>query len=507
MSELADGAARHLIEDRLDLNLIVEAGAGSGKTHSLANRMAAGIVTGNYEVEGMAAVTFTRKAAAEIRGRFQLALEGKLKTARGEERLRIEKALANLEHLFAGTIHSFCAHLLRERPVEAGIGPGFTELDEIGNEELRQRSWRDYLSRLRGQGSPLVEELQRARISAKDLDRAFATVCMFDEVEFPPGDARAPDVKAALKATQSFWKKLQALMPKPVAPDAKCAALAEIRRFRGLLRAAGSGRGADLVQALRCWEKPPDVTMKWWAAGREEGRAVREKVEQLAGAFKAETVDVFLSAWRPYLYRLVMTLLADARSAAREERRRALALNYGDLLTAAADLLRGNAGVRAALQQKYRWLFVDEFQDTDPIQAEVMLLLAGDDRAGGGGTRAGGGGRRAGGGGTRAGGGGRRAGGGTSAAGSAVRRRRPEAVHLPLPAGRHRHLPPRPRGHRRKRRPGGDIDHVVPSEAGAVRVDERSVRGAAAGRGFVRTGGVQPARCQPRVEAAPGAGT
>ncbi|OGB96173.1 MAG: hypothetical protein A3G35_19915 [candidate division NC10 bacterium RIFCSPLOWO2_12_FULL_66_18] len=75
---LPDQAARDLIERRLDLNLLVEAGAGSGKTESLARRMAAGIAAGAYEIEGMAAVTFTRKAAAELRGRFQIALEKRL---------------------------------------------------------------------------------------------------------------------------------------------------------------------------------------------------------------------------------------------------------------------------------------------------------------------------------------------------------------------------------------------------------------------------------------------
>ena len=62
----------------LDRNLLVEAGAGSGKTHEMAARMAAGIATGVYQLEHMAAVTFTRKAAAELRGRFQLALEALL---------------------------------------------------------------------------------------------------------------------------------------------------------------------------------------------------------------------------------------------------------------------------------------------------------------------------------------------------------------------------------------------------------------------------------------------
>ena len=76
--QLADQRARDRIVSDLDRNLLVEAGAGSGKTHEMARRMAAGIATGAYQVEHMSAVTFTRKAAAELRGRFQLALEDQL---------------------------------------------------------------------------------------------------------------------------------------------------------------------------------------------------------------------------------------------------------------------------------------------------------------------------------------------------------------------------------------------------------------------------------------------
>lgn len=380
---LADAAARKTIEQCLDLNLLVEAGAGSGKTYSLAHRMAAGIVSGKYIVEEMAAVTFTRKAAAELRGRFQLALESRLDAASGEERRRIETALGSLEHLFAGTIHAFCAHLLRERPVEANIAPGFTEMDELDDAEARQRAWREYLSRLRAEASPLLEKLQQARVSAKDLDLALGTVCTFDEVEFPAGAAQPPGAETTRKAAETFWRALRALMPKPAAPDAKCDTLERAQKFQRLLRAAGSGRAADLAAALRCWEKLPKVTMKWWAETPEERRVVREKVEALIGEFNSATVAPFLTAWRQYVYGLAMTLLSGARESAREERRRELALNYGDLLVGAAALLRGNASVRAALQRKYRWLLVDEFQDTDPIQAEVMLLLAADEERSG----------------------------------------------------------------------------------------------------------------------------
>src|SRR5688572_8329259 len=125
---LVDAQVRDKIRTELHRNQLVEAGAGSGKTQMMAERMAAGVAGGIYAVEHMAGVTFTRKAAAELRGRFQLALEAELQnaTADAARQARIRTALSNIERFFAGTIHSFCAHLLRERPVEAGVSPGFT---------------------------------------------------------------------------------------------------------------------------------------------------------------------------------------------------------------------------------------------------------------------------------------------------------------------------------------------------------------------------------------------
>ena len=124
------------VRDRLvsdfDTNFLVEAGAGSGKTHSLAMRMAAGIAAGTYTVERLAVVTFTRKAAAELRGRFQLAVEGQLsEKPPPAQRERLETALAGMERLFAGTIHAFCAHLLHLFPFEAKVAARFSVLPSM----------------------------------------------------------------------------------------------------------------------------------------------------------------------------------------------------------------------------------------------------------------------------------------------------------------------------------------------------------------------------------------
>src|SRR5450755_3630083 len=202
-SRAIDQESRRLIREELLTNVLLEAGAGSGKTQMLAERMATGVAAGVYSVEHMAAVTFTRKAASELRGRFHLALEAELSKARAlslvdgpaysDRVARIETALSNLERFFGGTIHSFCARLLRERPVESGVSPGFAELDEVQDLQLRQRAWRDFIASARAGGDPDMVALSEAEIRPKDLDSAFATICGNEDVDFPAGDATCPD--------------------------------------------------------------------------------------------------------------------------------------------------------------------------------------------------------------------------------------------------------------------------------------------------------------------------
>ena len=376
--QLADQRARdHIVAD-LDRNLLVEAGAGSGKTHEMARRMAAGISTGVYRVEQMSAVTFTRKAAAKLRGRFQLALEEELKAVVDTDRLvRIRAALSNLERFFAGTIHSFCAHLLRERPVEAGVSPGFTELDEVADAMLRKQSWRDFLTAAKA--DPIVAELHEAGIKPKDLDGAFETVCLYEEVEFPPGDAMRPDTAVAFKALDAFWAAMCRKLPPTIAQDTTCKTQQVARRFNGQMRIAKlrRDRPGTLAGLLTTWDFEPKIVQRCWADDAEAKKKIAAEIATLHTTFRVDVIQPFLSAWRQYIYRLSVTLLTTARDHAARERRRGNTLNYADLLQLAARLLRGNAEVRRALQGKYRWLFVDEFQDTDPVQAEIIFLLAG----------------------------------------------------------------------------------------------------------------------------------
>jgi ATP-dependent helicase/nuclease subunit A len=382
-SRTIDRESRRLVRDELMTNILLEAGAGSGKTQMLAERMAAGVAAGVYKVEHMAAVTFTRKAASELRGRFQLALEAELSRSRSlpdhsAEAGRVQSALSNLERFFGGTIHSFCARLLRERPVESGVSPGFTELDELQDFELRQRVWRDFITNGRGNGDADVIALLDAGVRPQDLDSAFATVCANDDVNFPAGEANCPDTGAALGALEKFWTDLQKHLPSPIHPDTTCLIQQAAREFRGQFRVSRHPliRPSIVVSLLEKWDCASKITQKWWADTPGEKKRLRDLIQGLHQEFHTVVVEPYLAQWRQYVYRLSVTLMSRARESAAIERRRINSLNYGDLLNLTARVLRENKPVRRALQEKFQHLLVDEFQDTDPVQAEILFWLA-----------------------------------------------------------------------------------------------------------------------------------
>ncbi|WP_348263255.1 UvrD-helicase domain-containing protein [Telmatobacter sp. DSM 110680] len=387
-SRAIDQESRRIVREELVTNILLEAGAGSGKTQMLAERMAAGVAAGVYKVEQMAAVTFTRKAASELRGRFHLALESQLSKARetsvgdtDAERInRIQSALSNMERFFGGTIHSFCARLLRERPVESGVSPGFTELDEVQDIELRRRVWRDFIASRRECGDPVMIALLEADLRPRDLDSAFATICANDDVEFPAGEGACPDPKPAREALEQFWVELRQELPTVIDPKTTCKIQDKARQFQGLFRVSQHRleRPSVVASLLEIWDCESKIVQKCWADAPAEKKRLRDLIEGLHGDFHTNVVVPYLAQWRQYVYRLSVTLLIQARESAGAERRRINSLNYGDLLNLTARVLRENEPVRRTLQQKYKFLLVDEFQDTDPVQAEILFWLAED---------------------------------------------------------------------------------------------------------------------------------
>ena len=154
------------------------------------------------------------------------------------------------------------------------------------------------------------------------------------------------------------------------------ARLAGRRKETGTTRADGAPRGAPRLPRVR----PISAAVRGGSRSASNTKLcqIRDVVQDLHQEFHTNVVAAFLTEWRQYVYRLSVTLLTRARKFAAAERRRLNSLNYGDLLNLSAHVLRENEAVRRALQQKFRYLLVDEFQDTDPVQAQILFWLAED---------------------------------------------------------------------------------------------------------------------------------
>src|SRR5262245_52278176 len=132
VTRLVDHDARERIRTALDESMVVEAAAGTGKTSELVARLVAVLAEGRGNVQSVVAVTFTEKAAGELKLRLRAELERVRQTAAAgsARRDRLDDAVARLEEARVSTIHGFCNDLLHERPVEAQVDPRFRVLTE-----------------------------------------------------------------------------------------------------------------------------------------------------------------------------------------------------------------------------------------------------------------------------------------------------------------------------------------------------------------------------------------
>jgi len=387
---LPDLDQRRRITGDLDANLLVEAGAGSGKTKALTDRMVALVAEGRAEVDELAAITFTRKAAAELRERFQDALESRLSESRSHgaedaEVRRLDEALRNIDRAVIGTIHAFCGRLLRERPLEVGLDPGFTEVHGAEEEDLRREFWQRHLERLARQEDPLLERLSHLGLDPPRLRRAFDVLSENPDVHFPGPEVAAPDPARVRSELEDLLDRARPLLPdrEPDRGWGKLQLRLRELRFRRHV-VDGWDEMAPFFEALSSLvETRWSVTQNRWGRDRES-KAEAKELGRAFEAFAREGGDAWacLQRWYEHRYRSVLEFCRRAAAAFASERRRRGTLTFQDLLTLAVELLRESPTARRDLAHRYRYVLVDEFQDTDPLQAEVVFLLTARDERG-----------------------------------------------------------------------------------------------------------------------------
>jgi ATP-dependent helicase/nuclease subunit A len=368
-----DQAARDRISGDLGTTFLVEAGAGSGKTKSLVDRMVALLATGRASIEALAAVTFTRKAAAELRGRFQVALERARLTEKDPRvRERLDAALTGLERAFIGTIHSFCARLLRERPIEAGIDPEFRELEDHEDRILLERSWDEYQAHARLENEAALRGLDEAGLAPADLETAFRAIAGFPDVEPVAGRPDPPDHEAVRGALEKLVDLASKLVPQEKPEKGRDGLQSLFVRLFRRRRNIGFADGRRLMESIELFDKNLGFMPTRWPA-KDDGKRLLAAAE----VFRDEVARPALRVWREFRHTKALAFLGPAVGFYAERRRAEARLNFQDQLMLTARLLRDNPEVRRYFRRRFHPILVDEFQDTDPIQAEILFLLTG----------------------------------------------------------------------------------------------------------------------------------
>ncbi|WP_225140392.1 UvrD-helicase domain-containing protein [Bradyrhizobium sp. NBAIM14] len=393
-------ARRRALTD-FETNMLVEAAAGTGKTSLMAARVAMMIASG-VDPSKIAAITFTEPAASELEARIRWTVEelrhGRTPPALAgilslpldlAERAHLDEAAPRIGEITATTIHGFCQGILRSHGIEVGLDPGSRVVDAIIANALFDEvlaTWlKERLVPDETDGGPIgvlakddplgvverVRELailrrehRSATVPAPDFstrpDKTFAeAVSAFARWHVAgPGDTWTAGLIADLERLSSFF-----------AGDHATAGFSALWRLTqppriGMMRQ----RSIDLLayDRMRAWKQSLGET-----DGRRRANEAVEHFETVRAAYRT-----LIGCIAQGLAHELDAHLTGVIEAYDRRKREAAVLDFDDLLRQARALVCENPEIRAWLAGRYAYLLVDEFQDTDPVQAEIVFCLA-----------------------------------------------------------------------------------------------------------------------------------
>lgn len=408
MSQLTDAFVRARALSDHGATLMLEAAAGTGKTALIAGRITMMLAAG-VEPQHIAAVTFGEYAASELNARVaeyvaQL-LDGKIPEPlqaalpdglSSQQRSNLERALQTFDELTCSTIHAFCQTLLTAHAITADVDPGARVIDEQERQAVLDLVLDLWLERrLSGAAADDDPIAHLAREDPRGVVADLREIAVM-RVEHP--DAHAPEPEPDVRPDLDFVRSVAAFrawfdtVPQEPRTAAVLADLEALAAFFG----TPLEKPAAFSQLWALSDPPrlsiseedrdgvsrnivaPSLQMAWRAAAQKEGPVLHDEYKRLFGAAAenyARLVNHIAMAAMCQISRELDELLADYQA----YKRRAAMLDFEDLLRFARDLVRDNADARAVIAARYRHILVDEFQDTDPVQAELLFRIAAED--------------------------------------------------------------------------------------------------------------------------------
>ncbi len=319
--------------------VFVSAGAGTGKTAVLVERVVRAVLERGLDVDSILVITYTRRAAGELRTRIRAAF-----AERGRHDLARE-----LDGAWISTIHGFCARLLRAYPLAAGLDPRFRELDDSQGAVLESEAFGEALEEFLSGDDPQRLELL-ARYGSAGLRRMLTTV--YETLRAAGRDlelavALRPELAERVEELRGAARTLAA---DPEATDAQCRAATE------LLALLDRDTHPDRLMSLSGFKARGDRAAAYGEALAAVEQAALDEAAARDRALLQELLDAFAAKY--------------AEAKARES-----ALDFEDLQLEARDLLRAHPKIREREQLRFREILVDEFQDTNALQTEIVELL------------------------------------------------------------------------------------------------------------------------------------
>ncbi|MBO0744128.1 MAG: UvrD-helicase domain-containing protein [Candidatus Dormibacteraeota bacterium] len=369
---LADEGARRRIATELEQNLCVEAGAGTGKTTVLVERVVNLLASGMVDVDQLVVITFTEKAAAELSTRVRDRLEARAQQTHGAERDRLLVGARELYRAHIETIHSFAAALLRERPVEAGIDPLFEVLQAVAADIRYDRAYQSFQDQLLGTDHPELARALRRGFGLQEL-RQTCDIVQAHRYLLPLDLPAVEDdglVEEALAQYQAIAGGLEELLEKHAPPEDDGA----VPFVRGILE------WIDNFGSLEPLERERELVLGWRPRiRRNAGRWVnwggeKPRLGELEGEYERTSLEAGAELRSQALLGLLPHVQDFVRGYERQRKDEGVA-DFDDLLIWARDLLRDSRAARRYFRDRFRAVLIDEFQDTDPVQTELVLLL------------------------------------------------------------------------------------------------------------------------------------
>ena len=301
-------------------------------------------------------------------------------------RANLQRALNERERMFIGTVHAFCGRILREYALDAGLPLDFTELDEVESKALRAQSWHAYLDRnmyATGRAREIIAGVSALGVDVMTLTSAFEQYERYRDLTFDAPHSAKPPHESVRQKLVAFIERGYALRNAALQglEDAPRDELQKTmdRLWNGYHLRSTWNDAADFARdaSTLLVAKRREIVQKRWGESKIQKAAAKSFAEDV-DAFATGALADWFASWWAHVYPHVISLFSSASDWALHQRRRSGQLGFDDLLTETARLLRNNAPARQVVGERWRYLLVDEFQDTDPVQAEICFLIASD---------------------------------------------------------------------------------------------------------------------------------